>query len=186
MRTEKYGMKLLTSFVLILFFWTFDATSAVAQKTQKTDKPTDNIKILLGNAAHTYSSANPFVFVVRDAKAYAEMRGLFPKLPAAETINFQRFAVAAIYLTLPNPCYGVLFEKNQDIIEIKLKQPPPNRGCIAVLSSSFAIILVPIDEDKKLSLEFDNDLLRMQSKFQMIVNFESFPKNLLKQSNALQ
>lgn len=173
-------MKFLTFVALILFFCAIGVNSALGQKTPEANKPDNNIKILLGNDARTYSSPNPFVFVVRDAKAYAEMRGLFPKLPTAETINFQRFAVAVIYLTLPDPCHGVLFEKNQDVVEVKLRQPPPNRGCMAVLSSRFAIVLVPIAGDKKSSIEFDNDLLRMQSKFQVIVNFESFPKNLLK------
>ncbi len=173
-------MKILTFVTLILFFCAVNANSVLCQKTLEANKTDNNVKILLANAAHTYRSANPFFFVVRDAAGYTKMRGLFPKLPTAETINFQRFAVAVIYLTLPNPCYGVLFEKNQDVVEIKLKQPPPNRGCIQVLSSSFAIALVPVAEDKKSSIEFDNNLLRMQSKFQVIVNFESFPKNLLK------
>lgn len=172
-------MKILTFVTLILFFCAVNANSVLCQKTLEANKTDNNVKILLANAAHTYRSANPFFCCSRCRRLHKNAR-FIPKLPTAETINFQRFAVAVIYLTLPNPCYGVLFEKNQDVVEIKLKQPPPNRGCIQVLSSSFAIALVPVAEDKKSSIEFDNNLLRMQSKFQVIVNFESFPKNLLK------
>lgn len=144
----------------------FGVTDCDAQKKNKTKKPTqkppvekpappatDELKFLFEDEQQG-NLEEPFVFVARDAASYAELSKLFPKLPAASSIDFSKNAVvAAIAGQLPNPGYNITLQKSAGRLKIDLTSPPKDAITADVLVFPVKVVLAPIEEDQYLQIE---------------------------------
>ena len=77
----------------------------------------------------------PVVKVIRTAADYEKLRKTHDKLPAVETVDLDKNAVVAVYMTLPDPCHFLAFEQSGGKLRVTAKADPDTM-CIQVLSES--------------------------------------------------
>lgn len=160
-----------TSFCLILSFAFF--ITAFAQKTkienpsnkknescEQTDLIGANVSEMKTLAEGTNSKIEtPFVFVARDAKTFEFLKTKIENLPTASTIDFTKTAVIAAFAgTKKSGGYSLAVKKSGENYLLELLTPPQGAIVTQVLTNPFKVTLVPIEEEKTLSLTIPNEL----------------------------
>lgn len=134
-------------------------TSATKQQSAQNKLMANNFKILL--EADQSPVENPFIFVARGQEQYAELKNLCQDLPAAQTIDFSQNSVVAVFAgQKQTPGYKVHFEKITNSVtdkittSIKVELTAPAKGAMLaqVITAPVKIVLVPVEEDKGISL----------------------------------
>jgi len=96
----------------------------------------------------------PFLFIARDAKTYAQLQALVENLPDASTVDFTKEAVVAAFAgTKPTAGWEVLVRKLSDKVLIDLNEPRKDMMTAQMLTTPYKIAVVPVEEEKALSLE---------------------------------
>jgi len=168
-------MKIFKFFILMLLSISLFALGAQAQtrkkkvikKTKtatvkKTTKPTvkppvveprrEDYKIIAEGAQA--KAEEPFLFVARDAKTYAQLQTLVENLPDASTIDFTKESVVAAFAgTKPTAGWEVLIRRASDKVLIDLNEPRKDVMTAQMLTTPYKIAVVPVEEEKPLSLE---------------------------------
>ncbi len=124
-----------------------DSTPKPPVDTAKTE-----YKILLEGAQSKVEM--PFIFIVRDAETYAEMRGLVEGLPASSTIDFNQAAVVAAFAGTRNTGgWAVAVKPSADKIIIDVNAPDKGDMTAQIITYPFQVALVPVAENQPLNIE---------------------------------
>lgn len=134
-------------------------TKTTSKKTTKTPvKPPvvepriEDYKIIAEGAQA--KAEEPFLFIARDAKTYAQLQTLVENLPDASTIDFTKESVVAAFAgTKPTAGWEVLIRKVSDKVLIDLNEPRKDMITAQMLTAPYKIAVVPVEEEKALSLE---------------------------------
>lgn len=115
----------------------------------------------------------PFIFVARTEKQYAQLKTLTPDLPAFETIDWTQTAIVAVFAgQKPTPGFQINFEKTTSknidktfvSLKISLDSPPKDVMLAQVLTAPAKIVSIPVDEAGGISIVPDvNWRLKMQT-----------------------
>jgi hypothetical protein len=130
--------------------------------SKKTPKPTvkppvveprvEDYKIIAEGAQA--KAEEPFLFIARDAKTYAQLQTLVENLPDAATIDFTKEAVVAAFAgTKPTAGWEVLIRRLSDKVLIDLSEPRKDVMTAQMLTAPYKIAVVPVEEEKPLTLE---------------------------------
>jgi hypothetical protein len=130
--------------------------------TKKTTKPVvappvveprkEDYKIIAEGA--NAKPEEPFLFVARDAKTYAQLQIIVENLPDAATVDFTKEAVVAAFAgTKPTAGWEVLIRRLSDKVLIDLNEPRKDMMHAQMLTAPYKIAVVPVEEEKALSLD---------------------------------
>jgi hypothetical protein len=136
--------------------------TSVSKKTTKTTKPVvsppvveprkEDYKIIAEGA--NAKLEEPFLFVARDAKTYAQLQSIVENLPDASTVDFTKESVVAAFAgTKPTAGWEVLIRRLSDKVLIDLNEPRKDMITAQVLTAPYKIAVVPVEEEKALSLD---------------------------------
>ncbi|HEX8370830.1 MAG TPA: protease complex subunit PrcB family protein [Pyrinomonadaceae bacterium] len=99
-------------------------------------------------------SEEPFLFIARDAKTYAQLQTIVENLPDASTIDFTKESVVAAFAgTKPTAGWEVLVRRLSDKVLIDLNEPRKDTVQAQILTTPYKIAVVPVEEEKALSLD---------------------------------
>lgn len=148
-------------------------SSAAKQQPQpvKNNPMANDFKVLVEDDQS--GMEEPFIFVARTPQQYAELKTFAQNLPTAETIDLTLNAVVAVFAGQKSTAgYGVNFEKTANVItdkiatSVKVTLTSPAKGAMLaqVLTAPMKIVLIPLEEDKGISVIPDaNWRQRMQT-----------------------
>lgn len=130
--------------------------------SKKTTKPIVNPPVveprredykIIGEGANA-KPEEPFLFVARDAKTYAQLQTIVENLPDASTVDFTKEAVVAAFAgTKPTAGWEVLIRRLSDKVLIDLNEPRKDMMHAQMLTAPYKIAVVPVEEEKALSLD---------------------------------
>ncbi len=110
----------------------------------------------------------PFVFVARDAKTYARLQNLVEGLPSASTIDFKQSAVVAGFAgTKSTGGWTLEIRKSGERIGVFIQAPRQDMMVTQALTTPFKVSLVPIEEDKAVSLNLAPDFIKKMRVFRL-------------------
>ena len=160
----------LKTLILTISIFAFTACVAAQDKkdvnTKTGKKPTDEItaceptelktsedlKIIGENA--NVQIEKPFIFAARSAETYKLLQEKIKDLPNASEIDFKMQAVIAAFGgEQTSGGYSVSISQNGDKFDVKLNKPAPDAMTTDALTYPFKIVIVPIEEEKSLTLE---------------------------------
>ena len=96
----------------------------------------------------------PFLFVARDAKTYAQLQTIVENLPDASTVDFTKEAVVAAFAgTKPTTGWEVLIRRLSDKVLLDLNEPRKGMMHAQMLTAPYKIAVVPVEEEKPLALD---------------------------------
>lgn len=103
----------------------------------------------------------PFVFVVRDAKTYAELQKLVEGLPEVSSIDFTKSAVVAGFAgEKPTGGFTVEVKKTNNGYGIAIISPGKEMMVTQEITTPFNVSVVPLVPLKDLLVDFANDKLQ--------------------------
>lgn len=171
-------MKFLHLLMMLVLLGTIGAGDAQAQKKTKKSRKKNVIKkveapekVSANNQLKILSQddqsgmEDPFVFVARNAKQYAELKTVWQNLPA-DPIDFSQNAVIAVFAgQKPTAGFEINFEETTfgitaqiaTTIKVDLISPPKGAMLAQVLTAPAKIVLVPLAEDRGLSVVVDSN-----------------------------
>ncbi len=186
-------MKILPLLLIMILFATVGSGTVNAQKkSKKTHKKTSAKKVEMPKKVEPpdkvpvktdfrtlfedsqSSMEEPFIFVVRNAKQYAELQQIINNLSSPEQIDFTHQAVVAGFAgTRPTAGYAVNFENRAGEVYLALATPPPGAISAQVLTSPVKVVVVPVEEEKGLTVGTDKNWQGKMESFQVKTgNFE--------------
>jgi hypothetical protein len=110
----------------------------------------------------------PFVFIARDAKTYAQLQNLVEGLPAVSTVDFRRNAVVAGFAgTRPTGGWTVEIKKSGNRFGVVIQPPAKGSMVIQVITTPFKVSLVPVDEEAGLLLTLAPAIINQMQVFRV-------------------
>lgn len=137
----------------VLLFAGLVINAGWATPLQKSQKPGELKTLLFEQFDFVSEYDKPVVKIIRTAADYEKLRKTHDKLPAVETVDLDKNAVVAVYMTLPDPCHFLAFEQSGSKLRI-VTNADPDAVCIQVLSEVAAIELVPAKPREEIKVEF--------------------------------
>lgn len=128
---------------------------------------------VLSSGSHSQID-QPFFFVARDAKTYAQLQNLIEDLPSVSTIDFSKTAVIAGFAgTRPTGGWTVEIKRSGDRFSVVIQPPAKDMMVTQVITTPYQVSLVPVDSDKSLQLNLPPDIINKMQVFQVSKgNFE--------------
>lgn len=110
----------------------------------------------------------PFVFVARDEKSYAQLQKLVEGLPSYSTIDFKKNAVVAGFAgERPTGGWTVEIRKVGKKVLIDLQSPRKDMMVTQVITTTYKVSLIPVNENESLSLNFTESYAKDKKTFQL-------------------
>ncbi|HEX8638143.1 MAG TPA: protease complex subunit PrcB family protein [Pyrinomonadaceae bacterium] len=100
----------------------------------------------------------PFLFVVRSAETYRQLKTVVEDLPSATGIDYENQAIVAAFAgTRSTGGYSVEIKKSGEKVSLAVNNPPADAIVTEALTMPYQIAAVPVETENDLNLEISDD-----------------------------